>query len=65
MHVSLPKYLFLGLPFESAVFVGVGNKPSPISSVWSVDGTSWKYIREYFVPRSFQISLHFVEYQPA
>src|SRR5690606_23042987 len=30
--------------------------------MWCVDGTSWKYIRLYFVPFSFQISLHFVEY---
>jgi hypothetical protein len=31
----------------------------------SVDGRSWKYIRLYFVPFSFQVSLHLVEYQPS
>src|SRR5690348_2895926 len=45
------------------VAVGVSNKPNPIPSVRSVDGTSWQYIREYFVPFSFQVSLHFMENQ--
>jgi hypothetical protein len=44
--------------------LGVGNKPNPVSSVGSVDTTSRKYKREDFVPTSFQVSLHFVEYHP-
>jgi hypothetical protein len=30
----------------------------------SVDGASWKYKRLDFVPCSFQVSLHLVEYHP-
>ena len=43
----------------------VCNKPNSISLVGSVDTCSWKYIREYFVPFSFQVSLHLVEDQPS
>jgi hypothetical protein len=43
--------------------LGVGNKPNPLSSVGSVFATSWNQKREDFVPFSFQVRLHLVEYQ--
>ena len=54
---------------EQSIAVGVGSiegdEPYSVSSMGSVDGRSWKYIRLYFVPLSFQLSLHLVEDQPS
>ena len=46
---------------DESFVVGVGNKPHSISSVRSIDGTSWNKKRLNFVPRSFQVSLHLLE----
>ena len=50
-------------PLDPSDAVGVGNKPNAVSSMGSVDGSSWKYKRKDVVPRRFQVSLHLVEYQ--
>ena len=39
------------------------DNPYPLPSVGGVDTASWKYIRLYFVPLIFQVSLHLLEYQ--
>lgn len=44
--------------------VGVSNKERPVSSVGSVDATSWKYKRLDLVAFSFQVSAHLLEYHP-
>jgi hypothetical protein len=65
----LPVVMLMFCPSVVSLCAGcafeVGNKPNPVSSVGSVDGTSWKYKRLYFVPLSFQVSLHLVEYHPS
>jgi hypothetical protein len=55
------KFVFLSDPCAS----GVGNKEDSIPFVGCAHTRSWKYIRLYFVPFSFQVSLHLVEYQPS
>jgi len=42
-----------------------GDKPDAVPAVRSADTCSWKYKRQYFVPFSFQVSLHFLEDQTA
>src|SRR5690625_576996 len=52
-------------PVVASLASGVGNKPNTVSLMGSVDGRSWKYIRLYFVPFSFQVSLHLLEDHPS
>ena len=47
------------------ITLAVCNKPNSIPSMGSVDSASWQYNRPDFVPRSFQVSLHFVENHPS
>jgi hypothetical protein len=42
----------------------VGNKERSVSSVGSVDATSWKYERLDLVTFSLQVKAHLLEYQP-